>query len=108
MSEMGRLGGKRRMQTLTSQRRREIARKASLARWAKASPKATKNFGAELGWLSQHRGEYVGQWVALDGARLVASGSSAKEVYLAARRAGVTVPFVEQVQPPDELPCGGW
>jgi hypothetical protein len=110
MSEMGRLGGKRRMQTLTSQRRREIARKAGLARWAKTSSNAAghSGFSAELGWLSQHREEYLGQWVALDGGRLVASGSSAKQVYLAARRAGVTVPFVEQVQPPDDLPFGGW
>jgi hypothetical protein len=108
MSEMGRLGGKRRMQTLTSQRRREIARKAGLARWAKVSPKTASHFGAELGWLSRHREEYLGQWVALDGARLVASGSSAREVYLAARRAGVMVPFVDQVQPPDDLPFGGW
>ncbi len=104
---MGRWGGKRRVQTLISQRRREIARKAGLARWATTSPKAATRFGAELGWLSQYREEYLGRWVALDGARLVASGSSAREVYLAALSVGVTVPFVEQVQPPDELPFGG-
>lgn len=108
MREMGRLGGRRRMYTLTPQRRREIARNASLARWGKTSAKATGNFAAELRWLSQHRGEYLGQWVALDGSRLLAAGSSAREVYLAARRAGVRVPFVEQVQHLEELPFGGW
>ena len=40
--------------------------------------------------------------------RLVASGSNAREVYLAARRAGIRVPFVEQILRPDELPFGGW
>ena len=108
MREMGRLGGRRRLQTLTPRRRREIARKASLARWGKTSTKTTSNFAAELRWLSEHRAAFLGRWVALDGSRLVASGSSAKEVYLAARRAGVQVPFVEQLQNPHELPFGGW
>jgi hypothetical protein len=31
----GRIGGKRRMETITPERRKEIAQKASAARWAK-------------------------------------------------------------------------
>jgi hypothetical protein len=96
------------MHTLTPQRRREIARKAGLARWAKTSAETGGNFAAELRWLSRHRQKYLGQWVALDGSRFVAAGSSVRKVYLAARRVGVKVPFVEQVPRPDELPFGGW
>jgi hypothetical protein len=36
---LGRKGGKARLQTLTSEERREIARKAVSARWAKARAK---------------------------------------------------------------------
>ena len=113
MREMGRLGGKRRMATLTPERRRQIARMAALARWAskrsvKTSSSEAGSFANELRWLAQHKDQYLGKWVALEGNRLLASGASAREVYLAARRAGVQVPFVEQVQPLDNLPFGGW
>lgn len=62
----------------------------------------------ELNWLKAHRDEYVGQWVALDGERLIAHGVDAHKVYQAAREAGLLSPFVEQVLPTDDLPFGGW
>ena len=113
MREMGRLGGKRRTKTLSAARRRAIARKAGLTRWAKVSsakrPTASAHdFAGEIQWLSRRRKRYVGKWVALDGDRLIAAGSHAKEVYQAARRAGVEVPFVEQIRPADKLPFAGW
>jgi hypothetical protein len=33
----------------------------------------------EQAWLKQHQAEYAGAWVALEGARLVARRSSARE-----------------------------
>ena len=43
MAEMGRkggrIGGKRRMETLTAKRRKQIAKKAAQARWKKTSKK---------------------------------------------------------------------
>ena len=62
----------------------------------------------ELRWLREHRAEYASHWVALDGERLIASGTDAREVFTAARRSGVTRPLVVQVEPPDALPFGGW
>ncbi len=62
----------------------------------------------ELNWLKAHRSEYIGQWVALDGERLIAHGVDARKVYQAAREAGLLSPFVEQVLPTDDLPFGGW
>lgn len=62
----------------------------------------------ELNWVKIHGAEYEGQWVALDGERLISHGASGLEVYQAARRAGVVSPFVIQVESKDELPFGGW
>lgn len=62
----------------------------------------------ELRWLKEHRHEYMGQWIALDGDRLVAHGTNAREIFQTAREAGIKVPFVEQILPSDDLPFGGW
>ena len=64
--------------------------------------------GREMRWLIEHRDEYAGQWVALAGDRLIAHGSAAREVFAAARAAGVERPLVAQVEPKDALPFGGW
>lgn len=57
---------------------------------------------ASMLWISEHRTEFAGRWVSLDGDRLVASGDDAKTVFDAAREAGVAVPFLEQVESEDE------
>jgi len=62
----------------------------------------------ELQWVKEHRHEYVDQWVALDGDRLLASGPVAREVYDKARGLGVQVPTVLRIEASDELPFGGW
>lgn len=64
---------------------------------------------ASLRWLDENRTEYLGEWIALDGNRLIAHGDNAKVVYAAARAAGVRVPFVELVTEIEKAPfCGGW
>ena len=62
----------------------------------------------ELRWIEEHRAEYVGQWVAVRGDRLLSSGSDGREVYEAARAAGDERPFVTRVEAADELPFAGW
>jgi hypothetical protein len=62
----------------------------------------------ERAWIEQNRDEYLGQWVALDGDRLLAHGPDARAVYQSARAAGVRAPYVMRVEPCDELPFGGW
>lgn len=57
----------------------------------------------ELQWVKEHRHEYVDQWVALDGDRLLAHGPNAREVYDEARNLGVPVPSVLRVEASDEL-----
>jgi len=61
----------------------------------------------EFQWLREHGKEYGGHWVALDGDRLVASGTTAKPVFLAARQSGAD-PLIHYVEPLDALPFGGW
>ena len=62
-----------------------------------------------LRWLYENRQKYSGQWVALDGDRLIASGSTAKEVYVKAKAEGVEIPFVELVTEKESAPfTGGW
>lgn len=69
---------------------------------------ATNGESKELRWLKEHRHKYLGQWVALDGDRLVAHGTNARDVFHTAREAGVKVPFIEQILPTDDMPFGGW
>jgi hypothetical protein len=62
-----------------------------------------------LRWLEENRKRYSGQWVALDGDRLIASGPTAKEVYSKAKSEGFETPFVELVTEPEPSPfTGGW
>ncbi|MDQ3684598.1 MAG: DUF5678 domain-containing protein [Acidobacteriota bacterium] len=62
----------------------------------------------ERAWIEANRDEYLGQWVALDGDKLLAHGHDAREVADAARGQGVTAPFMEHIRPKDNLPFGGW
>jgi len=62
----------------------------------------------EQAWLSRHRDEYAGEWVALDGDRLIAHGPDAKAVHEAARASGVVLPMIVRVLPADALPFAGW
>src|SRR5262245_66037924 len=39
-------------------------------------------------WLADHAREYAGQWVALDGARLIAHGADHHQVFTAAKEIG--------------------
>jgi predicted DNA-binding antitoxin AbrB/MazE fold protein len=59
----------------------------------------------EREWLLAHRDEYRGQWVVLDGDRLVghtADRQTLKEIFTQARADGVSAPFVQRVPLDDE------
>jgi hypothetical protein len=47
-----------------------------------------------LEWLRLNSKDYGGEWVALDGDRLIAHGPDAKEVYAAAIELADALPFV--------------
>ena len=68
----------------------------------------SKDFELEYSWLREHRTEYAGQWVALDGDRLVSHGTDVRCVHADALAAGVEYPYLVQIAPADALPFGGW
>ena len=69
--------------------------------WPRFSPPPT------LEWLANESRPYAGEWVALDGNRLVAHGPKLAAVKAAAEEAGVSQPFFASV-PDSDLPFGGW
>lgn len=62
----------------------------------------------EQTWLSEHHAEYAGAWIALEGATLVAHGSSARQVLDAAKLEGYEQPLVVHIPSEPPLPFGGW
>jgi hypothetical protein len=62
----------------------------------------------ESNWVERHRDKYLGQWVALEGDTLIAQGTNAREVYLAARQAGIAGPYIVHITPKVDAYIGGW
>ncbi len=58
---------------------------------------------AAFDWINTHGSDYPGEWLALDGDRLLAHGANLMEV-AAARAAGVQFPLLHLVEPPREYP----
>jgi hypothetical protein len=57
--------------------------------------------------MAGHKHEYAGQWVALEGERLIAHGMNTKEVFAAARADGAYLPLVTFILPDDAEPFVG-
>ncbi|HLG14306.1 MAG TPA: DUF5678 domain-containing protein [Blastocatellia bacterium] len=89
---------------LTDEATRTSRVRLSRSRSAQADPGRQ----LEQQWLIDHRAQYEGEWVALDGDLLIAHGPDGREVMAEARGAGVAIPFVVRVESGDELPLGGW
>lgn len=66
-----------------------------------------ERFRRALRWIEEHKEEFDGQWVALDGDKLIAHGADAKKVHAEAQAKGVKTPLMERVKA-KELPFGGW
>ncbi|MCG3161997.1 MAG: hypothetical protein JMDDDDMK_03225 [Acidobacteria bacterium] len=62
----------------------------------------------EMRWLAEHEAAYAGQWLALDGGRLLSLGEDPHKVRAEARAMGVDSPFVVFAENPDEFFSGGW
>jgi Family of unknown function (DUF5678) len=62
---------------------------------------------SSMRWMNTHAREYGGQWVALDGDRLIAHGKRADEVFAAADADGAWLPLVTYIPPADAPPFIG-
>lgn len=61
----------------------------------------------EMAWVAAHRREYAGQWVALDGDRLIAASPVRAEISAAVKADGADLPLIHRIASPDEpLPVG--
>ena len=58
-------------------------------------------------WMKEHAPEYGGQWVALDGDRLIAHGTDATAVFAAADADGAYLPLLAFIEPADAPPFAG-
>ncbi|MCI0663805.1 MAG: DUF5678 domain-containing protein [Acidobacteria bacterium] len=61
-----------------------------------------------MAWLIEHREEYAGRYIALDGDLLVGAGATIREAHEQARRQGVERPFLTHVSSANDAPFGGW
>lgn len=64
------------------------------------------NSTRELQWLVDHGRQHAGQWVALDGDRLIAHGPVASEVFDAADADGACLPLITFVEDADKVYAG--
>jgi hypothetical protein len=53
-----------------------------------------------LVWLEQHRTEFAGQWVALQGGNLIAHSTDGEALIIPVRQSGARNPFIVFVEPP--------
>jgi len=60
----------------------------------------------EMRWIATHQREYVGQWVALDGDRLIAASPNHEEVTAAAEADGAGLPLFAYIDDPDKIYAG--
>lgn len=58
-------------------------------------------------WIEAHAHEYGGEWVALDGDRLIAHGTNAAEVFAVADADGAYLPLLTYLVPADAPPFAG-
>src|SRR5262249_32421060 len=68
----------------------------------------TSNPAPSLRWIEEHRAEFAGQYVALDGDRLVAHSSDPHEIIAAIRASGLNGLFFTLIPPNGEPPFAGF
>ena len=59
-------------------------------------------------WIAEHKKEYLGQWVCLEGDELIGYGTDAIEVHNQAKAKGIKAPFLEQIVDEPEFFSDGW
>jgi len=84
----------------------EPSQPPKLPRDRRVQPIPVPDSTREVQWLAAHAREYAGQWVALDGDRLIAHGPDHREVWAVVEASGVYLPLVTFVDNPDNVYAG--
>lgn len=95
-----------RLNHLLARRQAESA-KAKLPLDKRVSCEPMKDRTREMKWIEEHKHEYAGQWVALDGDRLIAASHIQQEVWDAVKADSAELPLVHRIPSPDDLPYIG-
>lgn len=95
-------------QWLQEQERRDAQPQGPQHPSVETSQQQMERFRRAMQWIDEHRAEYLGQWVALEGDRLISHGPDALQVDADARAAGVAVPFVARVVEEPKFFYSGW
>jgi hypothetical protein len=94
----------RRLALLLEARRAERAGQPAKAPRDKRLPdRPAVDDARERAWIEEHRHEYTGQWVALDGGRLIAASPNQADVWAAVKDDAAKLPLVCRIPSPDEL-----
>ncbi len=62
----------------------------------------------EMTWIAGHEREYAGQWVVLDGDRLIGHGNDPLPIVQRARIEGIERPLIVHVKKEFGPSMGGW
>ena len=62
----------------------------------------------ETAWITEHQAEYAGQWVLLDGNRLIAHGDDPLSFKPIVRAERIETPFIVRVPKETGPSMGGW
>lgn len=68
----------------------------------------TSDSAPSLQWIEAHRAEFAGQYVALDGDRLLAHNIDPQRIIAAIRASGLQGIFFTLIPPADALPFAGF
>jgi hypothetical protein len=92
---------------LESRRAEEAPQPAKAPRDKRLPDRPAIDDTRERTWIKEHRHEYAGQWVALDGDRLIAASPNRVEISAAVKADGAKLPLIYRIPAPDEpLPMG--
>ncbi len=67
-----------------------------------------RKFKLAMNWIHENREKYLGQWVCLDGDKLISHGTDAKKVYAEGRENGIKAPFLERIVEEEKYFLGGF
>jgi hypothetical protein len=98
---------KRRLSALLAEQGQETSTDNGRPSSAKTAGTDPDRRDKHLAWLKAHREEYSGQYVALDGSRLMGSGPTMPDAVQQSRKNGCDNPFVVYVLSGNVIADGG-